>query len=583
LVNAKLNFLKKMGKGKMVKFSKYMPLLVGSLLFASTTLPMKAYAAPPDPIEIRGLQQRPDLPVASIILRRAFPDHPVAGRAGELPEFQDIGERELPRPNGGCNKNIDPAGPIGGITAITAQDNGICTSADIDNYIGENGNVYVAQAGGEDAAFVITDVTDPTNLVRHGPFTWSGRGGKNTYTPDVKHFKQTDSNGVTRDYLALSLERLTLTAYCGVVIVDVTDPTQDPIPVIAQATGADWCDVHNTFVEEDANELGQFIYLTADGPNDMRVLAIDGTSGSSVGNPVEIGRYAAPGRNNDNYVHDITVIDHGGTIGRRAYLAYWDSGTVVLDAADVTPGTSATPIVRPNELDPAGFLAHHAWASDDGLSVFIQDEFLAAEGDAPVQMWDVSDPANPSYVDGLVLGTDVPVNPAHNLEMRSDIAPDRLYVAWYKLGLRAWDFDSEGFVRPVDAPTANTAVQYHQVQTEGGDDAYDGAWGVRLDGISQDEVYIYQSDRRFGLIVDCAGMSCPDVSPPQCVPTEDPETSCSDGIDNDCDGLIDVDDANDCGTEPPPTSTCEDHLDQNSCRADKSCRWDNRNDQCTAK
>ena len=80
------------------------------------------------------------------------------------------------------------------------------------------------------------------------------------------------------------------------------------------------------------------------------------------------------------------------------------------------------------------------------------------------------------------------LSPAHNLL----VAGDRLYVGWYKAGLQAFGFDSGGFVdRPV----------YHQVQTEPSDDAYDGAWNVLL-ATAGASTYVFQSDRRYGLIVD---------------------------------------------------------------------------------
>lgn len=453
-----------------------------AVLLGSTSF---ALGAPPKPQEVPGLKEMPDKPVRSIPLRRKFPDHPHGP-----PTDKDKKEPG----GGGCDKDVDLTGTINGVVAVAAQDNVICTNADVDTYV-RDGRTYVVQAGGEEAAWTHTDVTDPGNPVVLGQFVWSGGAGKNTYTPDVKYFAQG-----TNDYIALSLERLTVNAFCGVVIMNITDPAN---PVLeSQATGGDWCDVHNTFVEDDANGDGQYIYLTADGPNDMRVLEVSG--GGSVTNPVEIGRYIAPTANNDNYVHDITVLDHGGSVGRRAYLAYWDSGLVILNAADVTPGTNPTPIVGPNVIDPAGFLSHHAWASQDGSLVFNQDEFLNANGDEPVQMWNVSDPANPSYVDGLALGTDVPVNAAHNLEIRFDINPNRLYVAWYKLGLQAWDFTSGGF--------AGSRALYHQAQTEGDDDEYSGAWGVRMENIGTN-LYIFQSDRNFGLIVDCVGCSAPTPTP----------------------------------------------------------------------
>ncbi|MCH7952060.1 carboxypeptidase regulatory-like domain-containing protein [Patescibacteria group bacterium] len=483
------------------------------LLFSALALLVTTNSATAQPSqqtirEISGLQTRPNLPVRSIILRHDFPDHPLGGPPGK---------ERLPKPGKGCDKDVDLTGTIAGVVNIAAQDNTICTNADLDTYI-RGSDTFVVQAGGDDAAWTHTDVTDPANPTIVGQFVWSGGAGKNTYTPDVKTFSQGDN-----DYIVMGLERRTLNAFCGVIIVNVNDPGN---PVIeSQFIGSGWCDTHNVFVEDDASGDGQYIYATADAPNDMRVLDISGIQGGSVGAPVEIGRYTSPTASNANYVHDVTVIDHGGATGRRAYLSYWDNGLVILEAADVTPGTSPTPVVAPNQLDPAGFLTHHAWANQTGDRVFIQDEFLNSFGDEPVQMWDVSNPASPTYVDGLALGTDVPVNPAHNLEIRFDIDPNRLYVGWYKLGLQAWDFTISGFDHSAN-PAPRTAVQYHQVQTETNDGDYSGAWGVRLENIGTN-LYIFQSDRNFGLIIDCVGCAPP---PPSPTPTPTPEPEGTGGV-----------------------------------------------------
>lgn len=497
-------------RSKLISIAMFalIPIAMAGIIGASGAT---AVAGPPEPRALPDLSEAPGIPVGSIILRRAFPDHPLQGTPDR--EFPGRGapvRGGLREPGGGgCDKDVDLTSTLAGVVAVAAQDNVICTNADIDTY--EAGtSTFVVQAGGEEAAWTHTDVTDPNNPAIVGQFVWSGSSGRNTYTPDLKTFHQG-----ALDYIVMGLERLKVNGFCGVVIYDVTDPSN---PVLQsqyigstanQSLGPAWCDTHNVFVELDQSGNGQYIYATADAPNDMRVLDISGgTPGSSVTNPIEIGRYVSPTANTDNYVHDITVLDHGGAVGRRAYLAYWDTGLVVLDATEVTPGTSATPIIGPNDLDPAGFLTHHAWASQDGTLVFIQDEFLASSGDEPVQMWDISVPATPAYVDGLVLGTDVPINPAHNLEIRTDIDPNRLYVGWYKLGLQAWDFTGAGFDHSAN-PTPRTAVQYHQAQTEVADDAYSGAWGVRLEFVGGgSDLYLFQSDRNFGLIVNCAGAGC---------------------------------------------------------------------------
>ena len=469
-------------------------------------------AGPPEFDEFPALRTAPDIPLGSVILRRAFPDHPVAapiadefpGEVGFPEEGSPIGRS--PIVNGRavsgdstCDKDVDLTGQIDGVVSIAALDTGFCTNADIDSYVGFDGKIYVVQAGGQERIFTLTEVTDPENPVVRSQVYFIRRA-KGTYTPDVKAFHQG-----SRDYIVVGLERTKVTQPCGVLFFDVTNPGN---PVMgAQFIGSDWCDVHNVFVEA-TNPItgdGRYVYVTADNTNDLRVLDI-----SNVANPTEVGRYTASGANTSNYVHDVTIVDHGGLAGRRVYLSYWNSGLVILDAADVTPGTNPTPLVAPNVIDPGGFLTHHAVPSADGSLVFIQDEFLGAPGEPqtgePVQMWNV---AGLNRVDGLALGSDVAVNPAHNLEIRYDIDATRLYVGWYKLGLQAWDFSAAGFDRVAGTPSS---VIYHQVQTEATDQPYSGTWGVRLEQITVDTVentYIFQSDRNFGLIVDCIGCSVP--------------------------------------------------------------------------
>jgi hypothetical protein len=82
-----------------------------------------------------------------------------------------------------------------------------------------------------------------------------------------------------------------------------------------------------------------------------------------------------------------------------------------------------------------------------------------------------------------------------------------------------------------------------------------------------------------GVDNDCDGFtdaSDPDCdTPPVCVPTEDPETSCEDGIDNDCDESIDCDDS-DCSQDPACQTgmACSDYPDKGSCQNDPACVWE---------
>ena len=432
---------------------------------------------------IRGLRARPDRPLRSLVLRPGQAAH-----------------HAIEPGRGRCDKDIDLTGQIFGVSQVSHQDNGICTSADIDVYATASAS-YVVQAGGEEAAWTHTDVSDPANPSLGGrQFVWvnaNGRRNRGTYTPDIKAFQQGSSR-----YIAMGLERLTVRGFCGVVIVDVTDPDNPALTsqfIGSESPGGFWCDTHNVFVENDGAGDGKYIYATADATNDMRVLQISGAVGAetaSVTNPIEVGRYTSPTANSDNYVHDITVVNHSGQ--RHAYLAYWDSGLVVVNAADVTPGVNPTPLLGPNVVDPAGFLTHHAYPNAAGTRVFIQDEITFTSSFEPVQMWDIGaiPGTTPTYVDGITpdVGQGGELVPAHNLH----VADSTLFVGWYKAGLQAFPFS--------DSAIASRSG-YHQVQTEPGDDSYDGAWGVRLlsidpPGADPEATYVFQSDRRYGLIID---------------------------------------------------------------------------------
>jgi hypothetical protein len=75
-----------------------------------------------------------------------------------------------------------------------------------------------------------------------------------------------------------------------------------------------------------------------------------------------------------------------------------------------------------------------------------------------------------------------------------------------------------------------------------------------------------------GVDNDCDGLvDCDDTidcvtDPACCTITEDPESTCDDGIDNDCDGLIDADD-------PDCAMACSGYVDKGSCNNDPNCEW----------
>ncbi len=472
--------------------------------------PRPAQAGPPESQEVQevpGLRAAPHIPVRT--LNGILPGHAPL----ELPDRAAPPDQPPPRGGGGCDKDIDIDGQIRNARTVAAQDNDICSNADIDTY--ERGSNTFVVLCAEEIAWTHTDLTDPANPFIRGQFKWSGRAGKATRTPDVKTFQQ----GVN-DYIALSLERTKITGACGVVIVNVNDPAN---PVIeSQFIGSNWCDTHNVFVEDDTGGDGAWVFATANATADLRVLDISNLG--TVSAPVEVGTYRRTNRNaptdnnifDDVYVHDVTVIDE------TVYASYWLAGLDIFDATLIrTPGlvgqfadenTAGVQNIQPADF-PSGppFLVHHAFPDSTGDLAFVEDEITFGPGDEPVQMFNV---VSGLKVDGLVVDDssgDVPEIPAHNLET-SGLTPDRLYVGWYKAGLQAWDFDGLGFMSSFAAP--RTAEVFHQGQTEANDDDYNGAWGVRLaeifatpEGGGPDvlSIFAFQSDRNFGLIVTCLG------------------------------------------------------------------------------
>jgi hypothetical protein len=66
-----------------------------------------------------------------------------------------------------------------------------------------------------------------------------------------------------------------------------------------------------------------------------------------------------------------------------------------------------------------------------------------------------------------------------------------------------------------------------------------------------------------------------------CTPTEEPEVSCADGVDNDCDGMTDCADSTNCGIDPVCQVDCSVYSTRNLCNAQPACMWSGKNKVCT--
>ena len=449
-----------------------------------------------------GQAQGPDDPDGIPRILIDLPDAALARPAGMAADaIADLSSPGVPshaEPGGGsCDKDVDPTGTVHGMVNVAALDTGICDNADIDYYVGSDGNDYVVISGRGEAAWTHINVSNPASPTIVAQYVWA-RAAKKTSSPDIKAFNQ-GSN----DYVALSTEIGGNNSTCGLFIFDVTNPA-NAIQLSRTFESGVWCSVHNSYVETDASGNGTHIYITANSSADLRVYDIANPSA-----PVKVGTYQrqvrgfGPGTHDDIYVHDVTVED--GVV----YASYWLDGLDMLPSSllrggavvnETNPGV--TNIDPPDFASGNPFLTHHAFPNGAGTLVALEDEIEVANGAAVVQLWTTGG----IHVDDLEQGMDTPVLPAHNLDVNFDIDPNRLYVGWYKGGLQSWAFnESMGFTR--DGAALRTASIYHQAQTEA---AYDGAWGVRTASMGG-ETYSFVSDRSYGLLIGCSTCAMPVV------------------------------------------------------------------------
>lgn len=441
------------------------------------------------------LRTRPDLPIVAPDEGHDHHGHVhTAGGDDQQDEHGDAHSSDQMSATGTCDKDINRTGRAYRMAFVAAYNNGLCHNTDLDVY--QQGTRFYVVQGAKDAAYTHYDVTNRAKPVLVKQYRWAASAAPYTRVQDIQHFKRG-----TRQYLALALERGSTSGYCGVVVLDVSSPKYPARK--SQYIGSNWCDTHNLFVETDTNGNGIFIYATANYTKDVRVLDISGKYGGTVSKPNHVGRYRSPNADpygpgyGQRWVHDVTVVNHGGTKGRRVYLAYWYGGVIVLRATNGSTGVVLRTVIGPGKIDPSpSYRAHHAVPNSTGTRLFIQDEFMYWSGSEPVQMWDIGGPLSthpPHYIDGLKpnVGVNGQLLPAHNLYVLDDF----IYVAWYKGGLQGYSYYGEqGF---------SGRERYHQVQTEGTDGDFEGVWGIeRL--VIKDVRYLFQSDQRYGLIISKA-------------------------------------------------------------------------------
>jgi len=366
------------------------------------------------------------------------------------------------------------------IVEIAYVPSGFCFNGEI-GLFETGGHLYVVQSLAFNAAFFITDVTDPANPVVVGAWQWN----EFTYTADVKTFKQGE-----RWFLSLSMEPDPSTL-CGVAIVEVTDPANPAL--IGRFDGGNtdapsqWCDTHTTEISRDANGDGAYIYVSAIGTGDLRVLDI-----RDLAQVYEIGHYAHPDRSGDTFVHDTTIV------GDKVYVAYWAGGLIVLDRQQIESGAQVEPLNPLDSIKPEGLQIHQAYPTSDGNFVFVEDEVNYDGKTSQLRLYDIRDLSAPK--ESLPIVLDQPFSSPHNMLIDGNL----LYVGWYTDGVRVFKYDVSNPGKPVVEPYAFKAVRPEKTIGVFVSDIYDGIWGLRLhecEVAGKKTTCIYASDLTRGLII----------------------------------------------------------------------------------
>lgn len=386
--------------------------------------------------------------------------------------------------------------PREGLQPVAYVATGVCFNGEI-GLMEIDQRLYVVQSAGTSGAFIITDVTDPTDPDLIGVWRWR----QNTYTADVKPFHQGD-----RWYLALSMEgdqsgNRPSVFPCGIAIVEVTDPSAPELVTLLNGKAVEaskpWCNVHTSEIDFDASGDGAYIMVSSDDTYDLRVVDI-----RDLDQPREVNAYTYP----DIPVFQIGlpgIFVHDSTItADRVYISYWDAGVVILDKQKLLAGESPDVVVlNPlNSIDPLGFEVHHSFATPDGNYLFIEDEINYHPPYSQLRLFDIRDVRNPEEV--MEIALDEPLTSPHNLLIQDDL----LFVGWYKDGVRVYRYDVSDAAQVSVEPVAFQAVRDEEPPQGllSFNDFFDGIYGVRLHDCNIDgraTTCIYASDLTMGLLI----------------------------------------------------------------------------------
>jgi hypothetical protein len=220
----------------------------------------------------------------------------------------------------------------------------------------------------------------------------------------------------------------------------------------------------------------------------------------------ELGRYPLTGQGNEDqlsFVHSV-ITNRAVT---RAYLSYWDFGTVILDITDPSDPVFLGRTTFPADAEGN---AHSAWlGKGENLLIQTDEDFEPEPGPSTEPGWgyprffDISDPAHPVQLATLKLPTTTQLPPPLGFFSVHDpkIRGTRAYFSWYSEGVVVVDIsrpsDPEVVAQFVPPPTADPRGFFGPFfLNDPSNPPFPFVWGVFLE-----RRYVLASDINSGLWV----------------------------------------------------------------------------------
>lgn len=306
----------------------------------------------------------------------------------------------------------------------------------------------------------VFDLNDPSNPVMVATFAdeASEPDLAGTWTEKVI-VERIHTPSFRGDLAAVSIQSCREDAFAGFGLWDVTDPTNPQRLGLYEAPGTHGS--HEIWLQRRGNRAYVYTAIpfsefdtspdggTTPGQPDFRIVDV-----SDPTNPTDVGAWGAwaelglfPFYADENGVERANFVHSVRGEGKKAYLSYWDLGTVILDVSDpANPIFLGRTEFAPNEEGNA----HSSWTRRRGnLLIQTDEDFDPSPSDALETAWgyarffDISDPANPVQLSTFKLPSTTEFPPpaefnfysVHDPKVRGRLA----YFSWYSEGVVVLD------------------------------------------------------------------------------------------------------------------------------------------------